>query len=540
MIKRGNELMNKIAKTPLRGKWLILIASIVLCVGMVTTQALAAVQTSYNNNFTMISAGGLAITGGMNDVIFKWDGTQRHSVATGSQVSNCAFSSTTRFYGATWATHDVVLYGPGTYTVYSLCPGGSPGCGLTDATHPPITFTVGADELGVHYQFNWTVSTDIDMINIFTRHAAFLPSPMCSNYPSSSTEQTVGCGGSASCETAQQPADHPCPDPDTQRTKVWDLMSRDVDGDGINGLPFVDGPFVGFSGNMSIMVPFAGGVPPHVWPDTDFIRFGGSSGDKTLTIKNNGDTNLIITSVNELSPPFKIVEGTDTCSGASLGTSVGSASPPSCTMTIRFDKPENSTLSDWTTSLIINSNDAGSPGSITRIMLNGGNDPPTAPVLVSPGNGLSDVGPEQEFRWMKSTDQNGDTLSYQVYMCQDAALSLNCITSTVASRTNGKGVFYAGGAGLFMIGMTFIGGFTKRKRTIFLLLIAVLFTSGALISCHSKDVSETAAPAPADQMSYFAAGLNAGTTYYWKVVADDGKSTNNLADSTETWSFTTK
>jgi hypothetical protein len=40
-------------------------------------------------------------------------------------------------------------------------------------------------------------------------------------------------------------------------TKIWDWVSKDIDGDGIPGTPFVDGSFYGFNGNMNMM----GNVP---------------------------------------------------------------------------------------------------------------------------------------------------------------------------------------------------------------------------------------------------------------------------------------
>ena len=43
---------------------------------------------------------------------------------------------------------------------------------------------------------------------------------------------------------------------------AYDLVSRDVDGDGVAGAKMVDGPFIDFSANFSLSaVP----VPPSVW-----------------------------------------------------------------------------------------------------------------------------------------------------------------------------------------------------------------------------------------------------------------------------------
>jgi hypothetical protein len=174
------------------------------------------------NNFTMINADGFSITGGSNNVRFIWDGTRKTAIAASGQVSNAALSSTCPFFGFTWSTHDVAIYGPGTYTVYSGCPAGSPGCGLAAPGYPPVTFTVGQGELGVHVLLDWNVTTDIDLVNVWTPHAMFGPSPMCTDNPDASY-----CSGQNTCGGT----------PDTPRTWVWDWMSKDWDGDGINGSP---------------------------------------------------------------------------------------------------------------------------------------------------------------------------------------------------------------------------------------------------------------------------------------------------------------
>ncbi len=514
MFKRGNELMNKIAKTSLGGKWLIIFAFMVLCVGMATTQASAVIQDrihTFDNNFTMINGLG-GQTGGMNDVEFIWDGTQRYSVATTNQVPNVAFSSDCFFLGNKWTTHDCVLYGPGTYTIYTACQGGSPGCGLVTPGFPPLTFTVGPNQVGVHYQFNWGSTFDIDMVNVFTRNVAFLPSPMCTSNPANGGGCPIPtCGGSS----------------EKPNNWVWDLASIDVDGDGINGLPFVDGPFIGFSGNMSVMVG-PGGLPPNVWPDKSPVDFGGSSKDIVLTLKNNGDSNLTITTVRAPADPFSIVAGTDTCSGATLAPN----GTQQCTVTLRFTKPL--TGSEWTTQLLIDSNDPGTP---SRFILQAGNEPPNPFDLVSPADGATNVDPKSAFTWNLTTDPNGDRISYLVSICTDSTFaSGDCAPATVVVSRDNKGMFYAGGAGLLMIGMTFFGGLKGRKRIVLLLVLAGLIVagSGALLSCTTSDKSATAPAAPAGQASFIAPSLSSNTTYYWRVAADDGKATNNLTYSPPT------
>jgi hypothetical protein len=260
--------------------------------------------------------------------------------------------------------------------------------------------------------------------------------------------------------------------------------------------------------------------------------------DKILTITNNGDPghdlvfppNAVVSSPS--STLFSIIA--DNCSSPTVTTTY----PPggTCTMTIRFASP--GTSGNYTDSFQMMSNDSGNPGSITTINLVGGSAPPDTPVLVSPGNGLSGVGSQQEFRWMTSTDPEGHAIKYQVLVCTDPNFAKNCTPANVVASRNSKGMFYAGGAGLLMIGMTFFGGLKGRKRIVLLFIIAVLFAGGSLVSCRSKDVGGTT-PAPAGQVNYFATGLSAGTTYYWKVVADNGQPSNNSASSCS-WSFTTQ
>ncbi len=65
--------------------------------------------------------------------------------------------------------------------------------------------------------------------------------------------------------------------------------------------------------------------------------------------------------------------------------------------------------------------------------------------------------------------------------------------------------------------------------------IIVFTTTMMLVSCGGDHNDN--APAPADQLSHSVSGLTPGTTYYWKVVADDGK---GGATESAVWSFSTQ
>ncbi len=196
----------------------------------------AVCPTTTNNNFTMLDTNN-NVVGGTNDISFSWDGVKKTSVAVSSQISNALLTSSCIYSSSFWKAHDLAVYSAGTYTVYTACPAGSPGCGLTsDPTGvncpvgnicPPVTFTVNPGEIGIHMLFDWGGNTNIDVVNVLKPNAKFAPSPMAAEGP-------YFCGTNSSCT-------------------VWGWMSYDpaTDNDNINGIPMVDGPFPGFSPNFS-------------------------------------------------------------------------------------------------------------------------------------------------------------------------------------------------------------------------------------------------------------------------------------------------
>ncbi len=346
---------------------------------------------SSNNNFTMLDPTG-AIIGGTNDVKFTYNKIPFTSVAVSGQVSNATISSSCPFFGNTWTAHDVAIYAPGTYTVFAGCPPGSPGCGQGT----PITFTVGAGELGGHMLFNWSSNTDIDVVDIWAPKAVFGSSTMFI--------ENQGCGTG-------------------DKSKVWDLMSKDSDGNGVNGRGMVDGPFINFNANFNLMMT---------------------------------------------------------------------------------------------------SNIA----------------PPTKPVLIFPADKATGLPTTVEFRWKRSIDYDNDPIMYNFEICTDPTFTgCTFVPVSVASRSS-KGMFYAGGAGLFMIGMTFIGGLKRKRRIVLLFIIVVLLSGGALISCNNSNSSNLQGkPLDISEMSHTVTGLSSKTTYYWRVSASDGKADPNVS---KTNSFTTQ
>ena len=114
-------------------------------------------------------------------------------------------ASTSPFFGFVWTAHSGTTFGPGTYT-FDTVEGGS-----------YTNIQVGANQVGGHILFDWNTATNIDVINVWN---------FCS-----------GCGA---------------------------YTSTDINGNGLKGIPMIDGAFPGFSANFEFKVA-AVPVPAAVW-----------------------------------------------------------------------------------------------------------------------------------------------------------------------------------------------------------------------------------------------------------------------------------
>jgi hypothetical protein len=210
--------------------------------------AYTPVVTTTGNNFTMVSAAN-GLTGGTNDVTFTWDKTLRTSVVTDGSY-NATLASPTAFSGKKWTAHHVNLYGQGSYTFYTGCASGgiasttyNPACG-TGATY---NLTVGKGQIGAHMLFNWSTSTDIDVVVLWDNKKSWAGTGTTSAF-------CTGNAGTANCATGTG----------NNINKVWDGVSVDtnMDGDNYSGTQMIDGPFVGQSANFNVQgVP----VPAAAW-----------------------------------------------------------------------------------------------------------------------------------------------------------------------------------------------------------------------------------------------------------------------------------
>jgi len=163
------------------------------------------------------------------------------------------------------------------------------------------------------------------------------------------------------------------------------------------------------------------------------------------------------------------------------------------------------------------------------------NSPPSKPQLVSPADGRTGLGTTVEFRWLKSTDPDGDPVTYTLYVCDTSG----CIKSGNTASLINSNMFYAGtGSGLLVFGIVLASGM-RGKRKIALLLVMIMAASLFLAACGSGGGGggDTTPAADGNEIVRTVSGLKPATTYYWKVLADDG---NRGITESEVRSFTTR
>jgi hypothetical protein len=154
---------------------------------------------------------------------------------------------------------------------------------------------------------------------------------------------------------------------------------------------------------------------------------------------------------------------------------------------------------------------------------------PAAPEIVSPANGVATtVARPVVLRWKPSVDQDGDTISYHLFYCNNQAFigtAPNCVQDVkiTPATAQAKGIYYAsvasGGMLFTLFGLSFAAGIKGRKKI--LLMIAVLVIAGLFIISCSK--SSDSGPPPSTDLTFQIEGLNQNATYFWKLEADDGK-----------------
>ena len=166
------------------------------------------------------------ITGSLDDSLLCFDITCTTFAMT--------FGTAIPFSGTAWVTHSIRVFGQGTYQ-FQTCPlpaatwpsgpgstDGSTKCIAGSAAHV-ATLTVGPGKLGAQVLFDWGVNRNIDVISLWE--------------PNAVNDRPAQFSGLI-------PAD----------TRVFELATRDVDGDGNPSHPMLDGPFGGHSASFSFFL----------------------------------------------------------------------------------------------------------------------------------------------------------------------------------------------------------------------------------------------------------------------------------------------
>jgi len=154
------------------------------------------------------------------------------------------------------------------------------------------------------------------------------------------------------------------------------------------------------------------------------------------------------------------------------------------------------------------------------------NNSPSIFDLVFPADGETGLSTTLTFQWNHATDPDGDTVSYEIIYCDNAAFT-GCTATTVASNIS-QGIYIAGigTSGTLLIG--FIGsifGSNRRRIKDSILVVVIVVTSSLLLACGGGGGSDTntgngPVPITFDE-SFTVSGLVSNTTYYWKVIAVD-------------------
>ncbi len=264
------------------------------------------------------------------------------------------------------------------------------------------------------------------------------------------------------------------------------------------------------------------GVTDSIAPHNDkSLPFGsipvGGSAEQTVTVTNKGNADLLIGTITSPASPFRIPANLDNCSGQSLSPGAR------CTLKVRF---EANTSGAFNGAFDIPSNDPDA--NTTRMNVSGTrlpsftNNRPSAPTLVFPLEGETVSGPGVSFGYNRSSDPDGDSIGYTITVCEDANLSLGCITNQLVASAKNKGVNYAGfGLGFALVfGSILIGRSKGRRKTGF--LISLMMVSGLLfVSCGSVE-DKSGGGNPGADIIHTVRGLTRGQSYHWQVVADDG------------------
>lgn len=151
-----------------------------------------------------------------------------------------------------------------------------------------------------------------------------------------------------------------------------------------------------------------------------------------------------------------------------------------------------------------------------------GNTPPDVPALVSPADGATGLDPASvTLQWNPATDPDGDTVSYAVNLCTDPNFT-GCAPVSAALAPAGTLMLAGLGSGSLFLCLG-VGGFLRRRTPGFLLALCCALLLAACSSSDDTTGVTGGGTTGGTQLSYTATALSGGTTYFWQVIASDGR-----------------
>jgi len=230
-------------------------------------------------------------------------------------------------------------------------------------------------------------------------------------------------------------------------------------------------------------------------------------------IVNRGDADLtlgMIGEANPLAPPFAI--DFDECTGQVLSPG------ESCRLEVTFSPQATGAFQD---AFDIPSDDPDEAALTVSVSGRGlspqVNHPPSQPILLSPDNGEGDLGLTVTFRWKRSVDPDGDPVEYSL-LCSSSE-NFSGAREVKMAGTSGKNLLVAS-FGIWAVLLPLWMAFREKRKWgkgLSGLLLLILFAA-FLTSCGGGGVDNDSSEATAK-----VSGLNHSATYYWKVIAEDGR-----------------
>ncbi len=299
---------------------------------------------------------------------------------------------------------------------------------------------------------------------------------------------------------------------------------------------------IGLTGILVILFGFQinsyGNLPPppaidiSVDPLTiDFCNVDiNSSSEWTVTVSNEGENaELTIGTITGTDTPFSIEN--DYCSNQTI------VPGGNCTLEVWFSPAATGSFND---TFDIPSDDPDKEIVIVCLTGSGmiaGNNPPAKPELVYPSNGSTDMPTTLTLEWGESTDSDGDTVTYKVYIGTDQELT--CVEPMMVSSVSNSAsytfasVYPTGIIALF--GIVTIGGLSRKREKIGFFIMIVMFAGGLLLSSCGNGGGGNGDDTTS--ITYTVSGLSSNTQYYWAVVAEDSRGGET---SSSVGSFTTR